>query len=173
MTEALLERERSPGEGAASPAPAGLALARQADGRLTAQREGRSHAVWVRPAFPWTEPARFLSLRDEDEEELALIEDVTSLDPVSRIALEEALVVAGFVLEVTRVVAVEEEVEVRHWTVETRQGPRSFQTRLDEWPRSLPHGGLLIRDVAGDLYHFRDPAALDRESRALLWVFVD
>ena len=37
----------------------------------------------------------------------------------------------------------------------------------------LPHGGLLIRDVAGDLYHFADPARLDRHSRALLWAFVD
>jgi hypothetical protein len=173
MTEAMLERERALGDGVGGPAHSGLTLARNADGRLTAVRGGRSHAVWVRPAFPWTEPARFLSLRDDDEEELALIEDVASLDPVSRGALEEALVVAGFVLDVTRVIAIEEEVEVRHWTVETRQGPRSFQTRLDEWPRALPRGGLLIRDVAGDLYRLRDPATLDRESRALLWVFVD
>jgi len=87
--------------------------------------------------------------------------------------LEEAMVAAGFVFEITRVMAIEEEVEVRHWRVETRQGTRSFQTRLDAWPRLLPHGGLLIRDVAGDLYHLPEPAALDHQSRALLWAFVD
>src|SRR5438445_1254822 len=62
-----------------------------------------------------------------------------------------ALAVAGFVFAVTRLLEIDEEVEIRHWRVETRQGPRTFQTRLDDWPRMLPHGGLLIRDLAGDL----------------------
>jgi hypothetical protein len=34
-------------------------------------------------------------------------------------------------------------------------------------------GGLLIRDVAGDLYHLAEPAKLDKRSRELLWAFVD
>ena len=99
--------------------------------------------------------------------------DPAELDPASRRVLEEALMTAGFVFEITRVTAIEEEVEIRHWQVETRQGTRSFQTRLDAWPRLLPRGGLLIRDVAGDLYRVIDPAALDDQSRALLWAFVD
>ena len=80
---------------------------------------------------------------------------------------------AGFVLEVTRVLDIEEEVEIRQWTVETRQGKRAFQTHLDDWPRVLPGGGLLIRDVAGDLYRLGDPKQMDRASRELLWAFVD
>ena len=114
-----------------------------------------------------------LSLRDDDDTEFALVRDPGELDAASRLVLEEALVAAGFVFEVTRVTAIDEEVEIRHWQVETRQGPRTFQTRLDEWPRQLPQGGFLIRDVAGDLYHLPQPAGLDRGSRALLWAFVD
>jgi hypothetical protein len=30
--------------------------------------------------------------------------------------------------------------------------PWRFQTPRDEWPREVPGGGLLIRDVAGELY---------------------
>jgi len=150
-----------------------LRLERRADGRLWAVRGGAERAVWVRRCFPWSEPARFVSLRDDDEEEFALVRDPAELDPASRRVLEEALVAAGFVFEITRVTAIEEEVEIRHWRVETRQGARSFQTHLDAWPRLLPHGGLLIRDVAGDLYHVTDPAVLDETSRALLWAFVD
>ena len=60
--------------------------------------------------------------------------------PESRRALEHALAEAGFVLEVMRVLAIEEEVEIRQWTVETKHGPRSFQTHLDDWPRALPDG---------------------------------
>jgi hypothetical protein len=89
------------------------------------------------------------------------------------VAIEQALAEAGFVLEVTRVLEIDEEVEIRQWTVETRQGRRSFQTHLDDWPRTLPNGGILIRDVAGDLYRFTAPAAMDRKSRELLWAFVD
>ena len=76
-------------------------------------------------------------------------------------------------LEIERLESVEEEVEIRNWLVQTRQGPRRFQTRLDDWPRDLPGGGVLIRDLAGDLYLVADPHALDKHSRSLLWAFVD
>src|SRR2546428_9217077 len=142
-------RRREPEE---STLPAGaLTLERRADGRLWATRGDAERAVWVRRCFPWSEPARFGSLRDDDQQEFALVRDPAELDSASRRILEEALVAAGFVFEITRVTAIEEEVEIRHWRVETRQGARSFQTHLDAWPRLLPHGGLLIRDVAGDL----------------------
>jgi len=150
-----------------------LTLALRPDGRLWAVRGDEERAVWVRRCFPWSEPGHYLSLRDGDEEEFALVRDPAELDPASREALERALALAGFVFEITRVLEIEEEVEIRRWRVETKQGPRTFQTRLDDWPRSLPHGGLLIRDVTGDLYHLGTPAALDRGSRDLLWAFVD
>ena len=154
--------------------PAGaLTLERRADGRLWALRGDVERAVWVRRCFPWSEPTRFVSLRDDEEREFALVRDPAELEPSSRRVLEEAMVAAGFVFEIIRVMGIEEEVEIRHWRVETQQGARSFQTRLDAWPRLLPHGGLLIRDVAGDLYHVTDPGALDKQSRALLWAFVD
>ncbi len=150
-----------------------LSLEQRPDGRLWAIRGDEERAVWVRRCFPWSEPGRYLSLRDGDEEEFALVRDPAELDAASRAALETALALAGFVFEITRVLEIEEEVEIRRWRVETRQGARVFQTRLDDWPRTLPHGGLLIRDVTGDLYHLGRPAALDRPSRALLWAFVD
>lgn len=173
MVAILTSRRDLEGAEGSRPGAAELVLARRADGRLTAAHHGVESVVWVRQAFPWTEPGRFLSLRNDAEDEVALVEDVAGLEPASRRALEEALVVAGFVLTVTRVVTVDEEVEVRHWRVETRHGPRLFQTRLDDWPRELPGGGLLIKDVAGDLYHVPSPGDLDKRSRELLWAFVD
>lgn len=151
----------------------GLRLEWRADGSLWALRGDEERPVSVRRCFPWTEPTRHLSLRDADEEEFALVRDPAELDARSRAALEMALAVAGFVFDVMRVLEIEEEVEIRRWRVETRQGPRTFQTRLDDWPRSLPHGGLLIRDLAGDLYHLGRTDQLDKKSRELLWAFVD
>lgn len=150
-----------------------LELRNAGDGRLLVIVDGEAVAVRLRQCFPWSEPHRFLSLRDEEDDEIALVEDPADLSPTSRRALDEALADAGFVLEVVRVLSIEEEVEIRQWEVETVQGPRFFQTHLDDWPRALPKGGLLIRDVAGDLYLLGDPAAMDARSRELLWAFVD
>ena len=143
------------------------------DGQLWATCAETATPVWVYHCFPWTDAAHFISLRNEDEEELTLVRDPASLDGSSREALERALVEAGFVLEVERIHEVEEEVEIRTWRVETVQGPRRFQTQRDEWPREVPGGGLVIRDVSGDLYWIPDPAGLDAKSRAAIWAFVD
>jgi hypothetical protein len=150
-----------------------LVLRNDAAGRLLAMRDGEPVVVRLRQCFPWSEPQRHLSLRTHDDKEVALVEDPSHLEPGSRMALERALAEAGFVLDVTRVVEIEEEIEIRQWTVETVHGRRSFQTHLDDWPRTLPMGGLLIRDVAGDLYRLPDPRGMDRKSRELLWAFVD
>ena len=137
-----------------------LRLERRVDGQLWVVRNGRADPVRVYRCFPWSEPERFVSLRDDDEREMAMIPELD-------------LAEAGFVLEVTAIRAVEDEVEIRGWEVDTRQGPRTFQTRLDDWPREVPGGGLLIRDVAGDLYHVPDPGRLDARSRELLWAYSD
>lgn len=154
-------------------AVAGLTLERRVDGQLWAELGGRKRPVRVHRCFPWSEPGSYLSLRDENNEELAFVMTLEELDADSRAALEGALVEAGFVLEVTRIADVDEEVEIRTWSVETRQGARSFQTRLDDWPTEVPGGGIVIRDVAGDLYHVRDPESMDEKSRRWLWAFVD
>jgi hypothetical protein len=142
-------------------------------GRLAVLVESVPVPVRLRQCFPWSEPGLHLSLRNDEDVEIAIVDDPARLDEESRLALEQALAAAGFVLEVTRVLDIEEEVEIRQWTVETRQGRRSFQTHLDDWPRALPNGGILIRDVAGDLYRLASPADMDRKSRELLWAFVD
>jgi hypothetical protein len=163
---------------AAPPATGGdrasqVSLSRGLDGQLQAHRGDESAAVWVCRSFPWSEPTRFISLRDEDEKEFALVRNPNELDPASRRELEQALAQAGFVLEITRVISVEEEVEIRSWVVDTAQGRRHFQTRRDDWPWEVPGGGLLIRDVAGDLFLVAKPSNLDAQSRDALWAFID
>lgn len=150
-----------------------FALERRNDGRLWLRSVGRETPVSVHRCFPWSEPLRFISLQDDGGREVALIQHPAELDGTSHDALVQALTEASFVFRITRLVHVEDEIEIRDWQVETGQGPRRFQTRRDDWPQELPGGGLLIRDVAGDLYHIPDPARLDARSRRLLWTFAD
>lgn len=153
--------------------PQALRVERRPDGQLWAALAGESRPVVVRRCFPWSEPTRFVSLLDHEKNEFALVADVRALEAGSRQALEDAMAEAGFVLEVERIESVDEEVEIRTWQVTTRQGHRSFQTRLDDWPREVPGGGYVIRDVAGDLYHVACASALDDRSRELLWAYVE
>jgi len=143
------------------------------DGRLWLENPEKPVAVRPCACFPWTDPRRHISLRDEEDNEAAFVRDLADLDEDSREAIELTLAEIGFVLEITAIHAIEEEFEIRNWDVETRQGPRTFQTEHDEWPWALENGGILIRDVAGDLFLIPSPAALDAASRKLLWAFLD
>lgn len=142
-------------------------------GRLYAQVGETQTPVDPRRCFPWSRPAQWVSLRDADGNEVALVSDPSELDASSRQALDTALAEAGFVFEVTSILDVQEEIEIRTWQVDTAQGVRSFQTARDAWPRELPSGQYLVRDVAGDLYRIGDPEQLDPKSRRHLWAFVE
>jgi len=154
-------------------APAKLTIARNDSGQVVANNGAVKTPVRVCRCFPWSQPDQFISLRDEKENEVALIRDLNELDENSRRTLESALAEAGFMLEIERIESAEEIYEVRHWKVQTRQGARTFQTKLDEWPREVPGGGYLLRDIAGDLFHIPSPETMDEKSQAILWALVD
>jgi hypothetical protein len=183
MTQSLIEHDLGPLPSTtprpATPTPAtdasgaSLSLELRADGRLWATAQGRVAPVKLRRCFPWTAPDRYVSLQTEDNVELALVTDPAYLDAASRLALSRALADIGFVLQILRVHALREEFELRCFDVDTPQGRRTFQTALDAWPRETPDGGLLIEDVAGDLFRIDDPEKLDPRSRELVWELVD
>ena len=150
----------------------GLKIEYRVDGKLWASQNGKETVVLVSRCFPWSEPHRYISLRDDDENEIALIDEPGKLDKSSQAAVEQALAEAGFVMKIVKVVEIEEDYEIRSWKVQTRQGQRTFQTMLDDWPLILPSGSLLIRDVAGDLFLVDSPDELDEKSRDLISAFV-
>jgi len=144
------------------------------------QLEGRrGRAAWTslvpRPVFPLTDPESMISLRVGEGEEWAFVEALEELDESSSEALRKAVAASRFHIEITRVESVELQHELRLWKVDTRQGPRAFPARLDEWPRPLGPGGSdgwLLTDVCGDVYHVPPKDQLDEKSRKVLWSFV-
>ncbi len=139
---------------------------------LMLMRDGEAIAVRPVPCFPWSEPGGMVSLRSTaDGEEVAFLQDNQRLNGPSQEALWKALREARFTFAVRRILAVRDELELRVWEVETEQGFRKFQTKLDDWPRPVQGGASVIRDLAGDLYTVRDPESLDARSRRLFWAF--
>ena len=140
--------------------------------RLWLEHAGKVACVRPVRCFPWSAPGELVSLRDKDEQEHYFVTSLEELDAASRAALRTALACAGFVLEVSAVLSVEEDYEVRVWKVRTRQGARIFQTRLDDWPWRAPDGTYLIRDLCGDLFQLPPAERLDRQSQRWLWAYV-
>ncbi len=150
-----------------------LRITRAEDGRYRAAWDGQECIVRVGTCFPWTAPGTFVSLRGEDDKEVALIPSLDEVDAESRAVLRHALRESAFAFEITRVDQVRKEFEIRHWVVTCAEGQRTFQTKVDHYPQPLPPDGLLITDVAGDVYVIHDWRALDKHSRKQIAMFVD
>jgi hypothetical protein len=172
-SETALPRPQSEPRDTAPQLAAGPRQERRVDGKLWLVREGNEVAVDLVRCFPWTEPRRYLSLRNADGEEQAFVANPAELDSASRDALQATLTRSSFVLEIVEIQGIDEDFELRTWRVATVHGPRSFQTPLDGWPLQLDAGGLVIQDVHGDLYRIPDPDRLNTKSKKLLWAFVD
>lgn len=153
--------------------PGRLRVVHQDDGQYVAQWGAFSTHVKAVCCFPWSHPDGFVSLRDDEDLEIAFIPSVDALDEVSRAATRKAMCESRFMLEITKVHGLDEEYEIRNWRVETKQGPRTFQSHRDEWPSRLEGGGFLIRAVAGDLLFIPPPSTLDPASQKHLRSVLD
>lgn len=142
------------------------------DGRLALQTPTGPQAVQISRCFPWTAPRQFLSLRNADGDELLFVASLDDLEPASREILEAEIASSTGTFAITSIQSLKKEIELRCWEVTTRQGPRSFQTELDEWPRELPDGTFLVEDLFGDLYVLPPLDQLDALSRKYFWPLV-
>ena len=151
-----------------------LRIERDANGHVVVLRGDQRIEVTVSPCFPWSSPGRYLSLRDGENQEVALVKDLEDLDEDSASCLRTALQETRFVLEVESIEAIEKEFELRNWHVVTRQGTRKFQTRLDDWPRPLPDGSALVQDIQGFIFvssaNSTTPFHIDAEENFLLQI---
>ncbi|MEC7277506.1 MAG: DUF1854 domain-containing protein [Bdellovibrionota bacterium] len=149
-----------------------LTLWRQENGILCLKYGEREVEVFLKQCFPWTTPGRFLSLRDKDDNEVCLIEDLEQINNEARALLKEELAFSQFVLNIINVKNIEEDVELRRFQVETSQGLRVFQTKLEDWPEVLENGTILIEDLAGDLFRITNWRELDSHSQKELSPYV-
>lgn len=145
----------------------------EAAGRLSLKKNDEWLVVQVKACFPWGKDMGNYSLRDGDANEVGFVETLENLEIESRQALLKSLRESSFHFEVTEILEMNEEFELRTWLVETRQGPRKFQTRLTDWPRHIGEGCYIIRDVQKDLFVIEDIKSLNATSKKLFWPFSD
>lgn len=170
----MLESQLTSLQSAGSSEMTAISLRLRAECDLVAKIGNSSHLVHLKPCFPWTNPNRYISVRDTEGNELYYLDSLTLLDPQSREAAEVSLAETGFVLRIADILLVEEDFELRVWRVRLWDGSqRTFQTKLDEWPLKLAQGGALIRDVSGDLFQVPEPRSLNQRSQKAYWAYIE
>ncbi len=136
-------------------------------GKLTLRRSGAQDVidVCIRRAFPWSRPDRFICVRDHEDKELLLIEDVSTLPARERELIEQSLGASVFIPSITRVDGVDVRFGYQQWKVQTDRGPADFRVQEREDIRFLPDGRFTLKDADGNVYELPRLDALDEHSR--------
>ncbi|MEO0336102.1 MAG: DUF1854 domain-containing protein [Pseudomonadota bacterium] len=143
------------------------------EGQLVFVKGETKTTALAKPCFPWSQPFEKISIRDLESNELAFVAKVEGLETESKAALLSALKEACFYFAITKIEAIDEDFELRTWSVETQQGTRRFQTKLNAWPSQVGENRYIVRDVNKDLYVVEDVATLDAKSQKLFWPLSD
>jgi len=136
--------------------------------RLTLRRPGQDDVkdVRIRRAFPWSGPARHVSIRNSEGKELLLIDDLGALDEPMRDRIERWLASHSFIPKITRIDEVDVRFGYQQWKVRTDRGSIEFRVQEREDIRFLPDGRFSIKDADGNVYEMPRLDQLDSSSRA-------
>lgn len=120
-------------------------------------------------AFPFTDPDRYISVREPEGDEITLIRNLKDLDAKSQEAIRTELSWRYYTPKIKRIEEFKEEFGHTYWEVETDRGYHKFVTRgRDQTVRTIDAQRTLIIDVSGNRFEIEDVDALDSRSRDFL-----
>jgi len=149
-----------------------LQVERTDDGRLFLYRDEKKIYLVAKKCFPWGHSGHFISLRDDKDQEVFLIEELSQLDQCSRDNIAWSLKRSEFNFEIIKFFNIEDIFELRSFSVSTKQGPMKFQTKLDYYPVQIGKGEFMIQDIFSDIFRF-NLDDLDLPSKEQILVFID
>jgi hypothetical protein len=126
------------------------------------ERHGPVRAV---RSLPLTQPEKFISLQDDENEEVGVIPDLAELDPESRRAVEEDLGLYYLKAAVTAIRKVESKNGIISWELDTNLGAKRVHIRDRQHIRPLPNGCTVLTDIHGAKYEIPPFEKLDEKSR--------
>lgn len=124
-------------------------------------------------AFPLSDPTRWISIRDSEGKELTFLNDLDSLDPVSRETLLAALDECDGTPTILRLEKIIKGREESEWIAWTDRGRGRFVLKAGQNARRLDDGRFSLVDSRGGRLFISPLAKLDSRSRRLLDVVLD
>lgn len=135
-------------------------------GRMYVVRDGfDEQQVIAKRAFPWSKPGEFISLRNKDGNELAMIESLRSVPSEARAQLEAFLSSGTFIPKIRRIERINMEHGYQLWDVETEAGTLQLRVQEREDIRFLSETRFSVKDANGNVYEIADVNALDEQSQ--------
>lgn len=132
--------------------------------------EERYGPVQALRCLPITQPERFISLQDDEGEEIGIIADLSALDKRSRRALEEELERYYLKARIESIRKVEARNGIITWDVETNLGPKLVHVRDRQNIRPLADGRIILTDIHDGKFEIPPPEELDDRSRSWLMI---
>ena len=135
------------------------------NGFLFLKQADREIRVKLCRAFPFELQWEFISVLDEDENELGLIRNVADFEDESRESLITELKRRYYAPVIKQILKVKERYGFSYWKAKTEEGEINFTLR--DTYRSIMRSGensLIMMDVDGNRFEIPDIGALDRKS---------
>lgn len=151
---------------AQSPPP--KSVARDEAGRIVVWLEGQPQPIrdaQILRCFPWSLPDQYISLRNSDGKEVALVKELDDLDEASRKVVQEEMDKKIFNPKILEILDYVYEFGVSSVTARTDRGEVKFQIRSRDDVRLLSPTRALFRDADGNVYELEDLTRLDPASR--------
>ena len=120
--------------------------------------------VSITPCFPAKHMDKFLSVRNDEGEEVHFLSDLSIVTKEESEMIATLLSLKGKKLNILKVYSVEDDIELRVFKVNTSAGETMFYTRLEDWPKKLSKGVFSLIDIHEDEY-ILDLSILDKKSR--------
>lgn len=139
-----------------------LITLKSADGTIYEKLEPRR-------LFPVSLKNSYITLLDEDGKEIAVIRELTDLNPDALKIITEKLDDYYLVPCITKLISTSEKNDALFWVVETTRGKKRIEIRdRNHSIRSYKDGRMRIRDVYDNRYIIEDYNKLDSHSQKLL-----
>lgn len=135
-------------------------------GRMFVIRDGsEERQVIARRAMPWSRPTEFISLRNKDGNELAMIESLDAVPSEARRQIQAFLERGTFVPKITGIETVNMEHGYQLWDVTTDAGKLQLRVQEREDIRFLSETRFNVKDANGNVYEIPNVNDLDAQSQ--------
>lgn len=144
------------------------------DGRICARLADGSVVENLIPLslFPLSDGAKNIILLDQDQKEIAFIDDLQGLEPTLAHCLTVALLRNRFILKLLKIHKVSSLRPPAEWSVLTDRGESSLILPSEEALRRLPEDCALIQDSQGLRYIVQGIGRLDAFSRKVIEYYI-
>lgn len=144
------------------------------NGFVFASVDGKeSVRVFLSRAFPHDMPKNFISVTDEDKNELGIIKDIGIFDKATEDMLLRELERRYFIPKILEITSLEEKFGNSYWCIETNAGKKTITVK-DTFKSIIRIGDdrAVVSDIDGNRYEIPSLAKLSKKSYRRIELFL-